>query len=85
MSDPASRAVLETAYNRLVASLEARQSFPAHLKSAALDALARAKELLENDPDGFASELDRINDIAAGHSDDEHASADDSADALVVK
>ena len=85
MSDPASRAVLETAYNRLVASLEARQRFPAHLKSAALDALARAKELLEKDPAGFASELDRINAIAAGHKDDEEASAGDSADSLVVK
>lgn len=76
MSADASRAVLESAYHRLAAEVEARHVTPEHLKSAALDALARAKEMIERDPQWVAGELDRINAITEDYDDKSAALVD---------
>lgn len=69
MSDSVSCALLEAAYIRLVANLEARKLTP-DLKSSALEALTRAKAMIEQDPVWVAGEFDRIAAITDDHSDD---------------
>ena len=76
MSDSAAHAVLEAAYDRLVSQVENRPVTPEHLKSAALEALARAKDMIEKDPDWMARELDRITAISAQEAEDEAALID---------
>ena len=49
---------------------------PEHLKLAALEALARAKDMIETDPDWMARELDRINAITTQEAEDEAALVD---------